>query len=66
MKWYYRILRDLTAMKILASLVASPERYSYISREIESGHLTNKSATEKNINKSLKMADQFIERLRNM
>jgi hypothetical protein len=62
-KIYYRILRDIVAMKILSSLVSSSERYNYISLMVESKQLTNDEATQKNINKALKMANQFIKSL---
>lgn len=63
-KLYYRLLRDFTAVKILSSLVASPERYKYIAEKINSGELNNKSATDKNITKAIVMADQFIDGLK--
>jgi hypothetical protein len=46
-KLYYKLLRDFAAVKILAALVASPERYKYISAKVTSGELTNREATEK-------------------
>lgn len=60
-KLYYRILRDIAAMKILSSLVASPQRYEYIAGKVASGELTNRAATEKNITKAILMADQFVD-----
>lgn len=46
-KLYFRIMRDVAAVKILAALVASPERYNYIAKKIESGELDNNTATRK-------------------
>jgi hypothetical protein len=58
---YYRVLRDLAAMKILAALVASPERYRYIADKVQSGELSNHAATEKNVTKAILMADQLVD-----
>lgn len=33
-KLYYKILRDFTAAKILAALIASPERHKYIAKKL--------------------------------
>lgn len=63
-KIYYRILRDIAAINFMAALLSSNERYKYISEKIKNGELTNFEATEKNINKSLIMADQFVEKLK--
>lgn len=60
-KLYYRLLRDITAMKILAALVASPQRYEYIAGLVAMGKLNNRGATDKNVCKAIVMADQFIE-----
>lgn len=60
-RFYYRILRDIAATRILAALVASPQRYAYIDEKVENGELTNYQATDKNIVKSIKMADQLID-----
>jgi hypothetical protein len=54
-------VRDTVALEILKSLVANPERYKYMAYLIESKTLTNEQATEKNLNKAFKMADQFME-----
>lgn len=59
-KLYYILLRDFAAVKVLAALVASPQRYEYIARKVEDGELTNRSATEKNVNKAILMANQLI------
>lgn len=59
-KLYYRILRDFTAARILAALVASPQRYEYIAGKITSGELTNRGATNKNVTKAILMADQLV------
>jgi len=64
-KLYLRILRDFTAARILSALVASPERYKYIAKKIKSGELDNKTAPEKNVNKSILMAEAFIEAIDN-
>jgi len=61
---YYRIMRDITAAKILAALIASPERYQYIAEKVTNGELTNHAATEKNVNKAILMADQLINGLK--
>jgi hypothetical protein len=58
---YYRVLRDLAAMKILAALVASTERYRYIADKVQSGELSNHAATEKNVTKAILMADQLVD-----
>lgn len=58
---YYRVLRDIAATKILAALVASPERYRYIAEKVASGELSNHAATEKNVTKAILMADQLVE-----
>jgi len=58
---YYRVLRDIAAVKILAALVASPERYMYISDKVQSGELSNHAATEKNATKAILMADQLVK-----
>lgn len=63
-KLYYRILRDYTASKILASLIASPQRYDYIAQKVKSGELSNDEATQKNINKSMIMANQLIDSIK--
>ena len=63
-KLYYRILRDIAAIKIMASLVANPERYKYIAEKIDKGELDNHSATVKNVNKSIIIADRLIGELR--
>lgn len=60
-KLYYRILRDFTAAKILAALVSSPQRYQYIAEKVESGELSNKAATHKNVTKAILMADQLVD-----
>lgn len=60
-RFYYRILRDIAATRILAALVASPQRYEYIAEKVESGELTNCGATEKNVTKAIIMADQLID-----
>lgn len=58
---YYRVLRDIAATKVLAALVASPERYRYIAGKVQSGELSNHAATEKNVTKAILMADQLVE-----
>lgn len=60
-KLYYRILRDFTAAKLLAALIANPERYKYIAEKVRSGELSNNAATEKNVTKAIIMADQFVD-----
>ncbi|WP_196160872.1 hypothetical protein [Reinekea sp. G2M2-21] len=62
-KIYYRILRDYTAVKVLAALVSSPQRYEYVAKKVELCELSNEQATEKNINKSIRMANQFVDDL---
>jgi len=57
---YYRLLRDYTASKVLAALIASPERYKYISDKVSSGELSNNAATVKNVTKAILMADQLV------
>jgi len=54
----------LAAVKILAALVASPQRYAYIENQIELGKLNNFGATEKNVTKSIMMADQLVKGLK--
>lgn len=61
---YYKIIRDIAAVKILSALVSSPERYKYIASKVESGELTNRTATEKNVTKAILMADQLIDGLK--
>lgn len=61
---YYKLLRDFTAARILAALVASPERYKYIDGMVLSGKLSNHEATEKNINKALLMANQLVDEIK--
>lgn len=56
--------RNELAAKFLAALLANPERYKYIADKVERGELDQEQATEKNINKAFKLADQFIERCR--
>lgn len=63
-RFYYKLLRDFAAVKILAALVASPERYKYISAKVTSGELTNREATAKNINKAMLMANQLVDEIR--
>lgn len=63
-RFYYRVLRDFAAARILAALVASPERYKYIAEKVQSGELNNHAATEKNVTKAILMADQFIDGIR--
>ena len=58
---YYKILRDICAVKILAALVSSPGRYEYISEKVRNGELSNHAATEKNVTKAILMADQLVE-----
>lgn len=53
--------RDKLAADLFVALIANPERYKYIAEKINSGELTNESATAKNIHKAYKLADQFIE-----
>lgn len=60
-KLYYKLLRDFTSAKILAALVASPERYQYIAEKVESGEITNRAATQKNVTKAILMAEQLID-----
>lgn len=60
---YYKIIRDLTAVRILVALVGSSERYKYIDEKIQSGELDNHTATKKNVNKAIVMADQLVEEL---
>ena len=60
-KFYYRLLRDVTAMKLLAALVANPSRYDYIAALVEEGGMSNRAASDKNITKAIIMADQFVE-----
>lgn len=60
-RFYYRVLRDFAAARILAALVASPERYKYIAGKVQSGELSNHAATEKNVTKAILMADQLID-----
>lgn len=52
--------REEIALVLLNGLMSNPQRYDYITTKVESGELTNDEATEKNIKKSLKMADQFL------
>lgn len=52
--------RNKLAADIYVALLANPERYKYISSLVDNQKLTNKEATEKNINKAYKLADQFI------
>ncbi len=52
--------RQKAAFQIYCALVSNSARYTYISEKVESGELTQSQATEKNINKSFIMADQFI------
>jgi len=58
---YYKLLRNYTAAKLLAALIANPERYKYIAKLVESGEINNNQATQKNITKAIIMADQFID-----
>lgn len=58
---YYRLLRDIAAVRILAALVASPQRYDYISDKVRTGELSNEQATHKNVTKAIIMADQLID-----
>lgn len=53
--------RNEIALKILCALLSNPERYRYIAEQVESGRLSNREATDKNIHKAFKMAEQFIE-----
>ena len=57
--------RDKLAANLFVALIANPERYKYIAKMIEDGKLDNNTATEKNINKAFKLADQFIESANN-
>lgn len=60
------MLRKLVALVILHALMLNPERYKYIvslaeqRNEDGSKKYTNDELTEKNINKALIMADQFL------
>ena len=58
---YYRLLRDFAAVRILAALVASPQRYEYIADKVRCGELSNDQATHKNVTKAIIMADQLID-----
>jgi hypothetical protein len=53
--------RHETALKILCSLLSNPERYKYIAEKVENCELSNSEATQKNIDKAYKIADQFLE-----
>lgn len=53
--------RNETALKILCSLLSNPERYKYIASKVENSELSNFEATQKNIDKAYKIADQFLE-----
>lgn len=61
---YYKIIRDIAIVKFMAALISSPERYKYISEQVSSGKLTNKEATEKNINKAIIMAEQIVDEIK--
>lgn len=52
------ILED-TAREVLLALLANPARYQYISDEVAAGRLGQDAATEKNISKAFKIAEQF-------
>ncbi len=57
---YYRLLRDITAMKLLGSLVANPECHKHTAHLVECGQLSKKSARDKDVTEAIVMADQFI------
>lgn len=52
--------RRQLAEKILLALLQNPERYKYISEQVESGKLKQEEANIKNINKAYKIAESFL------
>lgn len=50
------------AERILLSLVANPARYEYIATQVREKSMSNKEATEKNINKAFLMSEQFFDK----
>lgn len=52
--------KDEIALRILCSLLSNSERYKYIASKIDNNELTNCEATQKNIDKSYMIADQFL------
>ena len=52
--------RDKLASELFVALISNPERYKYIAKLMEEKGLSNDEATQKNIHKAYKLADQFI------
>lgn len=48
------------AADVLAALLSNNKRFLYIEQHLQSGNLTQKEATSKNINKATLMAHQFL------
>lgn len=52
--------REELAKDILCALLQNPERYKYISEQVENKKITQEDANNKNINKAFKIADSFL------
>lgn len=64
MKIYYRILRDFTAAKVLAGLIANPERYRYIAEKVANLELSQYEADQKHVSKAILIAEHFVSEVR--
>jgi len=49
------------AKKLYVALIGNPERYKYIANLVDGNEITQEEATQKNINKALRLAAQFVK-----